>query len=105
MVLVHGGAASTYRGVTCLIHTDSTILQRCVFSKTNVPSRSLLCTNIVTILESLETANSIVDHVTIFYLLFYFGRLRCEGEGFHVHEKRERKLTSLLSFSDTLIIV
>ena len=105
MVLVHGGAASTYRGVTCLIHTDSTILQRCVFSKTNVPSRSLLCTNIVTILESLETANSIVDHVTIFYLLFYFGRLRCEGEGFHVHEKRERKLTSLLSFSDTVIIV
>ena len=105
MVLVHGGAASTYRGVTYLIHTDSTIPQRCVFSKTNVPSRSLLCTNVLTILESLETANSIVDHVTIFSRLFYFGRLRCEGEGFHVHEKRERKLTSLLSFSDTLIIV
>ena len=105
MVLVHGGAASTYRGVTYLIHADSTIPQRCVFSKTNVPSRSLLCTNVPTILESLETANSIVDHVTIFSRLFYFGRLRCEGEGFHVHEKRERKLTSPLSFSYTLIIV
>lgn len=70
MVLVHGGAASTYRGVTYLIHTDSTIPQRCVFSKTNIPSRSLLCTNVVTILESLETANGIVDHVTIFSRLF-----------------------------------
>ena len=48
MVLVHGGAASTYRGVTYLIHIDSTIPQRCVFSKTNVSSGSLLRTNIVT---------------------------------------------------------
>ena len=66
MVLVHGGAASTYRGVTYLIHIDSTIPQRCVFSKTNVPSRCLLCTNVVSILESLEKANGTVDHVTIF---------------------------------------
>ena len=48
MVLVHGGAASTYRGVTYLIHIDSTIPQRCVFSKTNVSSGSLLRTTIVT---------------------------------------------------------
>ena len=41
MVLVHGGVAFTYRGVTYLIHTDSTIPQRYVFSKTNVPSRTL----------------------------------------------------------------
>ena len=70
MVLVHGGAASTYRGVTYLIHTDSTIPQRCVFSKTYVPSCSLLCANLVTMLESLETANGIVDHVTIFPAFF-----------------------------------
>ena len=70
MVLVRGGAASTYRGVTYLIHTDSTIPQRCVFSKTNVPSRRLLCTNVLTILESSETANGILDHVTIFPRLF-----------------------------------
>ena len=43
--------------------------------------------------------------MTIFSRLFYAGRLRCEGQGFHFREQRERKFTSLLSFSDTLIIV
>ena len=81
MVLVRGGATSTYRGVTYFLHIDSTIPERCVFGNTYVPSRSLLCTNVVTILESLETANGIVDHVTIFSRLFYAGRLQLKGEG------------------------